>query len=127
MRQPSDPTEDLASTTSIVALLEHEGRHSEASKLAGFTGESIWVFLHGVANEHQGADPQQLCFFLCAGSRIFSIWVWPALHMICDMVLASCSELAIHLDSSALFQPAVEDQLELQPADSGGLTEHFSL
>ena len=24
-------------------------------------------------------------------------------------------------------QPAVEDQLELQPADSGGLTEHFSL
>src|SRR5262249_13882909 len=56
MRQPSDLTEDLLDT-SIVAFLEHEGGDAEPSKLAGFTGESIWVFLHGVADEHQGADP----------------------------------------------------------------------
>src|SRR5215831_2155808 len=40
----------------VVSFLEHERRHSEATELAGFMGESVGVLLHGVTDEDQGAD-----------------------------------------------------------------------
>jgi len=54
----------------IVTFLEHEHRDLELSELGGFVGERIGIFLHGVADEDQGADLKQLSFLLSVGEDL---------------------------------------------------------
>ena len=85
-RDVSEHVFDLA----VAPFLEHESRHAEASELASFRNEDVGVLLASITDEDQGAHLEQLGFLPGAWVRILPIWVWPASHMICDMVLASC-------------------------------------
>ena len=112
--------EDLLDV-SIVALLEHEGRHSEASKLFGIF-KRISVFLHGVADE----DPEHLRFALGMGEDFADLGVShaaiDALHQPGEML-----GLRNPLRCSAFIEPAVVDQLDGEPADRFDFLEHFGL
>jgi len=54
----------------IVSFLEHECWDLELSEFAGFMGECIGIFLHGVADEDQGADLKQFSFLLGVGEDL---------------------------------------------------------
>src|SRR5262249_6113983 len=79
MGQAGDFTKDVLDLT-IVTFLEHEYRLLEASEPVGLVSERVWVFLHGVADEDEGAELEQLGFLGGVGKDLLDLGFSGAAH-----------------------------------------------
>jgi hypothetical protein len=59
VRIASDLAKDLLDRA-IIAFLEHEGGNAEAPELAGGVDKSVGVLFHGITDEGQGSDFEEL-------------------------------------------------------------------
>jgi len=93
---------------------------------AGFVGERIRVFLHGVTDKDQGAHPQELGFFL----RVLEHFLNLGMTSLAHDLRHGLGQLLGALDPArapALAQTPVIDQLHVEATSGGDLPEHLAL
>src|SRR5262245_46818773 len=109
-----------------VALLEHENRYTRLSELVGRGNERVGIFLHGIADEDQGAYFEQLGFLLGVDEDLLDLGMTGLAHDL-RHDLGELLGPGDPAGGAAFAQAAVIDQLHVETAGGGDLTKHFGL
>src|SRR5262249_13222064 len=110
----------------VEALLEHERRYAKQSEFAGGMTEIIELLFHGVADEDQRLHLRGLGFALGMRDDLADLGGPPA-EIEASQRPREPLALRPPAGGAAFAEPAIVDQLQVEPADCRRFTEHVGL